>query len=450
MTNSRLRTRTVLVVAAVVALLVAPLSESVAAAPKGRCDAGLLDPACEATKGATAGVKNAVGKAATAPMRAAAGGVMDSLTRWVADAAVALIGKVVDLMDETTDPRLGSGWFGERYEFMMGLGLLVLMPLLLIATIRAIVRQDLEQLLRSFFVYVPIAVIATFVAIYFVQALLAVTDEMSRGVSRAIGDDATRFLEGSSHSVSSVLGDVSVGGFLVFFGSLLLIVAGFLLWIELLIRSAGIYVCVFFFPFILAGLVWPSTAQWTRRLIETLVALILSKFVIVSIISLAVAAIGQPGEGGVSTVIGGAALLSLAAFSPFALFKLIPIAESAGIGHLEGMERRPGQAVRSGGWNVQGFVKEKVAQGRTTNAHPGAGAGRALGATTGRAAAGSAGAALAVAKSAGKVVGGGGGGLERGKQSTPAAQPATTKASRRGGAIKAAESSAQGSPAKSK
>lgn len=380
-----------------------PLAGVVAAEPKGRCDAGWLDGACELAKGTASRAKDTVTNAVSAPVEAAAGGVMDSLTRWVADAAVSLIGKVVNLMEETTDPRLGSDWFVERYELMMGLGLLILMPLLLIAAIRAIVRQDLGQLLRSFFVYLPIAIPATFVAIHLVQTLLAITDDMSAAVSSSVGNDATKFLEGGGGSVSSALAAAG-GGFLIFFGALLIIVAGFLLWVELLIRSAGIYVCVFFLPLVLAGLVWPSTAKWTRRLIETIVALILSKFVIVSIISLAVAAIGDPGQGGVSTVIGGASLLLLASFSPFALFKLIPMGEMAAIGHLEGMERRPGRAMQSRGWSLQSMVKEKVAQGKGAQ---GAGAGmRAAGTGAGSAAAVGAGAALGAtaAASAGKKV----------------------------------------------
>jgi hypothetical protein len=181
----------------------------------------------------------------------------------------------------------------------------------------------------------------------------------------------------------------------MFFGALLVVIAGLLLWIQLLIRSAAIYVCVFFLPLVLAGLVWPATARWTKRLVETLIALILSKFVIVSIISLAVAAMGRPlsesGGGGVGTVVGGASLLLLAAFSPFALFKLIPLAETSSIGHLEGMERRPAHAMQGGGgFSVQGFVRDKVASGRAAQGiggAAGAGAGAATAATAGGAAA---------------------------------------------------------------
>ena len=82
-------------------------------------------------------------------------------------------------------------------------------------------------------------------------------------------------------------------------------------------------------------MIWPATSRWARRLVEFLVAVILSKFVIVAILGLASAAItqttlGQPGDGRVfERMIAGAALLVLAAWSPFGLLRLIPMMEVA-------------------------------------------------------------------------------------------------------------------------
>ena len=394
----RLTRRLGLVAALAVVTLVGPLSDTGVAQQGGRCNAGWMDRACEIAKGAGDKIGSGISNVVSAPIEAAGSSVMDQLTTWVAEAAVSLIGKIVSFMESSTTPRLTSSWFSDRYELMMGLALLVLLPLLLIAAIRALLHQDLSQLLKSFFLYVPVAILATFVALHLTQMLLAITDDLSAAVSESVGGDATRFLEGGPGSVASALG-VAGGGFLMFFGALLVVIAGLLLWIQLLIRSAAIYVCVFFLPLVLAGLVWPATARWTKRLIETLIALILSKFVIVAIISLAVAAMGRPlgesGGGGVGTVIGGASLLLLAAFSPFALFKLIPLAEASSIGHLEGMERRPGHALQGsgGGFSVQSFVRDKVASGRAAQ---GAGGASVAGADAGAASAASAGGAAAL------------------------------------------------------
>ncbi len=115
-------------------------------------------------------------------------------------------------------------------------------------------------------------------------------------------------------------------------------------------RAAAVYVAVLFLPLALASLAWPAVSHWCRRLVDTLVGLVLSKFVIVTVLSLAVSALaggtnGQGKGGGFSAVLGGAALLFLAAAAPWALFRLLPFAEAAAISHLEGVGRRSVQSV---------------------------------------------------------------------------------------------------------
>jgi hypothetical protein len=96
----------------------------------------------------------------------------------------------------------------------------------------------------------------------------------------------------------------------------------------------------------MATLVWPSVAHWCRRLVETLTALILSKFVIVATLSLAAGAVGSGTAGtgdagsGFASVLAGGALLVLATFVPFSILRLIPMVEAGAVGHLEGARQR--------------------------------------------------------------------------------------------------------------
>ncbi len=86
---------------------------------------------------------------------------------------------------------------------------------------------------------------------------------------------------------------------------------------------------------------WPS-GRW-----RSLVALILSKFVIVAALTLGLAAMAS-GTSADDAVAGGAILL-IAGFAPFTLLRLAPIVESAAIAHLEGMSRRPFRAASRAG-----------------------------------------------------------------------------------------------------
>jgi hypothetical protein len=374
-----------------------------AEAAPGKCDVPFFDPVCEAGKT----VAGKAGDVVTAPVRWAAGSAVDTITAWVGDTAQWILGRVVKFIENSTSPTLDADWFTERYRFMIGLGALLLLPMLLIATIRSVVTQDVGQLMRSFFLYLPVAILGTFIAINLTQALLGVTDALSAAVAQNIAGDVSEIFDsvgGTMSKSSGVAGPVP--SFALFFGALLLIVGAFFVWLELLIRSAAVTAAVFFLPMILAGLVWPAAMRWTKRLIEILFALILSKFVIVAVISLATAALADPGGGGFGTVMGAAALMLMAAFSPFALLKLMPMVEGPAIDHLQGKGRGPIETMRpNGGVNQVVSVMRSKTRGHGSRGLAVAGAGSSSAGAAGPAAmAGAAAAqgAKAAAKSPGR------------------------------------------------
>ena len=73
---------------------------------------------------------------------------------------------------------------------------------------------------------------------------------------------------------------------------------------------------VAFLPLAFVAIVWRPTSVWCRRLTDGLLAVILSKFVLAVAFTLAAGAIGQGGDadgGGLSAVVGGGAVLLIAA-----------------------------------------------------------------------------------------------------------------------------------------
>jgi hypothetical protein len=201
---------------------------------------------------------------------------------------------------------------------------------LLLAVGEAIVAQDVAKLLRSTFLALPYALLLTFVAITLVEIGLAVTDWMT-----------TWTLEGTRAEVREAfrgLGSVLAKGtradtapFVVFLSATVISLLALLVWLELVMREAAIYVTVAFLPLTLVAMVWERTAHWIRRLAEWLVALILAKFTIAVAFALAASAISQPptADGGVSAMLAGCAVLLIAAMTPWALLRMIPLAEAA-------------------------------------------------------------------------------------------------------------------------
>jgi uncharacterized protein YjeT (DUF2065 family) len=118
-------------------------------------------------------------------------------------------------------------------------------------------------------------------------------------------------------------------------------IGSFALFLELAVRGAAIYLAVLFVPMVIAGLVWPVTARFGRRLAETIAALVLSKLVMVGALSLAAGAVtGGLVRGELASVVDGVALLLLAVFAPYSLLRLLPFIEAGAVSHLDGAGRR--------------------------------------------------------------------------------------------------------------
>lgn len=257
----------------------------------------------------------------------------------VAGAADWLVSHLLTLITTTTRVDLAAPWFLERERAMVSVMALLILPLLLAGTISAIIRQDVRRLARTWVVALPVAAVVTLAAINLTQVALGAADAMTAVVARhqslAGYADFTKVLEASAGS-TFVIGVVA----------LLVVLGALLVWMELVVRSAAMYVAVFFLPLALAGMVWPATSHMAKRLVEGLVALILSKFVIVATLTLGAGAVAS--MQGVDEVAAGTAILFLAAAAPFVLFRMVPVIEASAVAHLEGVSRRPGQALAGG------------------------------------------------------------------------------------------------------
>jgi hypothetical protein len=310
------------------------------------------------------GAKHVVGSAASSLVGFGANSVLNALGSWVSDGATWLLRQIGSVMSTTTAIDLGASWFTSHYQIMVALAGVVIVPILLLGIMQSIYRQNGSALVRSVLVNVPLSILLTAVAVKLVQLGLAITDAMSAAIAQGAGLDSGHFLASVTVGLSVTSGnESSAPAFVMFVGGLAVVFGALMVWVELLIRAAAVYVAVLFLPLALASLAWPAIAHWCRRLVDTLVALVLGKFVIVAVLSLAAGALaggtasvpgggtgagaggsgpGSPG-GGFAAVLGGAALLLLAAFAPWALFRLLPFLEAGAVSHLESVSHRARQ-----------------------------------------------------------------------------------------------------------
>ena len=259
--------------------------------------------------------------------------VLDALGGWVASGAVWFLDRIGTVLESASEVHLGAPWFASHEKVMVDLGAVLVLPLLVAATIQSILRQDHRIVVRATFVNLPLALLLTAVAVQLVELALSVTDQLSGAVASGSGDALNKALTNleASFARAAIQDNAGVSSFVVFMVASLVVIGAVTLWLELLVRSSAIYVAVLFLPLALASLVWPAIAHWARRLTEILAALVLSKFLIVAILSLAAGAVasGTSDSQGMDTALAGAALLLLAAVSPLALLRLVPMAEGA-------------------------------------------------------------------------------------------------------------------------
>jgi hypothetical protein len=298
----------------------------------------------------TTGVTHAASSIASSAVGFGANSVLNALGSWVSDGASWLLAQIGKVIADTTTIDLGASWFTDHYQIMAVLSGAVIMPMLLMGIMQSIYRQNSSTLIRSVLVNVPLALLLTAVAVKLVQLGLALTDDMSSAISQGAGLNSGHFLASVAKGLSnsSANGQPTAPAFVVFVGGLVVVFGALMVWVELLIRAAAVYVAVLFLPLALASLAWPAIAHWCRRLVDTLVALVLGKFVIVAVLSLAAGALaggsqGGSAGGGFAAVLAGAALLLFAAFAPWALFRLLPFLEAGAVGHLESLSHRAHQ-----------------------------------------------------------------------------------------------------------
>src|ERR687892_2292785 len=425
--------RAVLVLAALAALLVVLAPAAMAQAqPTDPAQTQPTDPGQERCDTIPNPVARGVCRAGTNPGQVVTGavtGAAQNVAQTAGDsalrsfpAAVAAAGKfflekVGGLIHGTTSPDVvNADWFASQYRVMLALAVVIALPILLVSVAQSIVRADGMQAIRSAFVFLPLAAILSAVGPALAQMLINVSDWMSAALGGNAAGDAQKFMSDAGSALAGLgAGTLNPAApvFGVLLGALVVTLGALSIWLELLLRAAAIYISVLFLPLALAAMIWPAGWRWCRRLIEFLIAIIFATVFIVAIINLAAAGLARGGLGDkFEGVLAGGALLLMAAFTPIALLKLIPLAEAAVVtaGHQRAALRQATQgatALTTSSSVVSGMIQTRF---RSSAAAAGPAAGFAAPVAAGAAAVGAARNRATSSFAAMSTVDGGGGG----------------------------------------
>jgi hypothetical protein len=261
-------------------------------------------------------------------VKSVAGDAFHSIAESFGEAADHAVNWLWSQLSAATAVHLGGPGFSREIGMTAAIAAVVALGLFLIQLIQSVLRRDAGGLARAGKGLV-VAFVGGAVSIAVVNALLGATDALSAGVVRvATGQNLPglgRLILGANVLTSVVTGPASL-----LLLSLGCIVATVVVYCALVVRKVLIVVTAVFAPVAFAGSLADITVSWTRRWIETTVALVVSKLILVLIFvigyGMLVQGVGQSGSGAgqeVTQVISGVIVLLLAGFAPWVALKVV-------------------------------------------------------------------------------------------------------------------------------
>lgn len=280
----------------------------------GVCDVPVIHEVCN-----TAG--DAAGAVVTAPF--------DWLAQGMGGAAEWMFTSVWKVIDATTFGDVTSGEYTKVYNIMFGIGVFVMLAFFMLQVIGGMIRREPAALSRAA-LGLGKSILGSFVALALVGTALEITDQLCIGIVNAAGTNMNEM--GDKVAVLAAgLGAINLsapgaGAILTIFLSSLAIVGAMVVWISLLIRKALLLIAIVFAPIALAGSSWDHTRSWLSRWATFVIAMILSKVVLVVIFLLATAQVSAPIDADLESVsqpMAGVVLMLMAGFAPYLTYKAI-------------------------------------------------------------------------------------------------------------------------------
>ncbi|MEV6212285.1 hypothetical protein [Kitasatospora sp. NPDC051914] len=305
---------------------------------------------------------------------------LGSLAKGCAQAAAWVVRKLSGAIDGTTQVDFTNAAFLQQYAVVFaGSTVITLVLWLLAVTKRAVRGAPLGQAISEAIGFLWLTVVASAFTPLILYTVVSATDGLTAAISAGTKSDTGTYLGGFADTLEK--GTLGGGPLILIIVSLVAVLAAAVLWIELLIRAAMLYVGALLGTAVYAGLVDKQLWKHVRRWAGLMLAVDLAKPIIVIILGLAGAvATGAGANDDFARVLSGLAILFLSIFASAAVYRFVP-----GFGdELQQMRRARASAVSAGSAMINGpanLVKQGIsAHGsrggpQTANASSGSGGG---------------------------------------------------------------------------
>jgi len=266
--------------------------------------------------------------------KSVAGDAFEAIATSFGHAAADATGWLWNQLGTASAVHLGGNGFSSLLSIVATIAVTVGLGLFVLQVIQSVLRREPGGLARAV-KGLLIAFVAGGAAAGVVNVLLAAVDALCNGVVHvAVGTNPSGLGQlvlgtaGTATLTGLVSGAGGAAGVLLL--SLAILVAVVIVYAALVVRKVLIVVAAVFAPLAFAGSLADITVAWTRRWIETTVALIAAKLILILIFVtgyfMLVKGAGQAGSGvtqEITQLVSGVIILTLAGFAPWLALKVV-------------------------------------------------------------------------------------------------------------------------------
>ncbi|MFF8384757.1 hypothetical protein [Streptomyces kanasensis] len=249
---------------------------------------------------------------------------LSSLARGCADAAAWTVDKLSDAVASTAAVDFTNTRFLQQYAVVFAASTILTLVIWLLAVAKRAIRGvPLSTALSEAVGFLWLTVLASAFTPLILHTVVSATDGVTEVIAAGTGGQTDAFF-GSFATALKKGDDIGGGPIMLIVVSLVSILAAGILWLELVIRAALLYVGALLGTVVYAGIVDKNMWGHVRRWAGIMIAVILVKPVIVIVLGLAGALSSGEGPDAFSAVVSGLAIILLAIFASAAIYRFVP------------------------------------------------------------------------------------------------------------------------------
>jgi hypothetical protein len=254
---------------------------------------------------------------------------LGSIAKSCAQAAAWVINQVAGAVGGSSGVDFTNTGFLKQYAIVFAASTILTVLLWMLAVIKRAVRGDaIVTAVTEATGFLWLAVGASAFTPVILYAMIQLTDSVTDAIGSTTSAGTNNFLASFANTLSPTNGSTSaIGGgpILLIFVSLVAMISAAVLWLELLIRAAMLYVGAALAGAVYAGLVdkdlWPHVRRWAGMMI----AVDMVKPVIVIVLGLAAAiSSGTAPTSAFASVLSGLAIMVLSIFASGLIYRFVP------------------------------------------------------------------------------------------------------------------------------